>query len=79
MDELLAELTRCDQLAAAHNNYAKTLALLRALKAGTVDLDRVTLTADGWQVAQLLAPAVAAVAVASEPTSDTEAVSPVSP
>ncbi len=51
MHELLAELSRIQE---AHNgaaNYEKTLALLRALKAGTVTLDQVTLAEGGWNVA----------------------------
>jgi hypothetical protein len=35
---------RCD--------YDKTLALLRALKAGSVSLDDVTMTDNGWTVAE---------------------------
>ena len=67
MDELLNELATLDQLAAARNNYAKSLALIRALKLGTVGLDNVTLTADGWQVSAVASVAPAAVApVASE-------------
>jgi len=31
-------------------DYAKTLILLRALKAGTVALENLTLTGDGWSV-----------------------------
>ncbi len=51
MDDLLKELEGMNALAAARNDFAKSLALLRALKAGTVLLDQVTVTADGWQVA----------------------------
>jgi hypothetical protein len=76
VDELLIELQRINELAAAKADFAKTLVLLRALKAGTVGLENVTVTADGWQVAQLLARAVAAVEEASQ-ASETE--SPVSP
>jgi hypothetical protein len=79
VDELLAEINRIHELAAAQANYNKTLALLRALKAGTVALDRVRLTPDGWQVAALLAPAVEAVADVSEPKSEAEAEAAVSP
>ena len=53
MDELLNELAALDmpsQLALARGNYAKSLALIRALKLGTIGLDNVTLTPDGWQV-----------------------------
>jgi hypothetical protein len=53
MDELLKQLNTLNELSAARNNYAKTLALLAALKAGTVTLDNVTLTDDGWQVAAI--------------------------
>ncbi|KKM98314.1 hypothetical protein LCGC14_1159280 [marine sediment metagenome] len=37
-------------------NYKKTLALLRALKAGTVSIDNVTMIADGWTVAEIEPP-----------------------
>ena len=77
MDEFLAELARLDQLAAAQNNYHKTLALLRALKAGVIALSEVRLTPDGWQVASLLARPVAMAEAAAEPVIQ-EAV-PVSP
>lgn len=68
VDELLAELQRLDLLAAAQNNYQKTLALLRALKAGTIELDRVQLTPDGWQVAAVIQPAIDAATAATEAT-----------
>jgi hypothetical protein len=35
-------------------DYQKTLALLRALKSGTVSLDNVTMTNDGWTVAEVI-------------------------
>jgi hypothetical protein len=57
VDELLLELQRQNELGQAKNDFAKTLMLLRALKAGTVSLDNVTLTADGWTV-QAVAPPV---------------------
>lgn len=53
MDELLRELSRLNELNAVRNDYAKTLALLRALKAGTVTLDSVTMTDDGWRAAAI--------------------------
>ena len=46
------------QAAALSCDYRKTIALLRALKAGTVSLDNVTMTADdGWTVAEAEPPA----------------------
>ena len=53
MEKFLAELQRIEQLATSQNNWAKTMALLHALKAGDVSLDNVTLTADGWKVAAI--------------------------
>ncbi len=44
----MAELTTI-QVA---SDYQKTLALLRALKAGNVSLDNVTMTDDGWTLAE---------------------------
>ncbi len=38
-------------------DHRKTLALLRALKAGTVSLDNVTMTGDVWTVAEVDPPA----------------------
>lgn len=52
MDELLRELDAINAMAHARADYAKTLVLLRALKAGTILLSDVTLTSDGWQVAK---------------------------
>jgi len=51
MDELLRELADIQRTGQTALDYAKTLALLRALKAGSVLLENVTMTADGWQVA----------------------------
>lgn len=51
MEELLQKLGDIQSAWQARLDYAKTLALLRALKTGAVTLDRVTLTADGWSVA----------------------------
>lgn len=56
MDELLKTLEAMNALANAELNYKKTVALLRALKAGQVMLDQVTLTDDGWQVTQAVPP-----------------------
>ena len=56
MDELLLELNRQNELAIARNDYAKTMVLLRALKAGTVTLENVTLTADGWTAQAIVPP-----------------------
>ena len=54
----LNEIARQHSLAA---DYAKTLELLRALKAGEVTIDQVTLTDNGWNVvasAEPLAPSL---------------------
>lgn len=56
MDGLLRELNEINRLHQLQADYAKTLALLRALKAGAVTLDNVTLTSDGWQVAEIPQP-----------------------
>lgn len=56
VDELLKELDDLNALAQVRNNYSKTLALLRALKAGKVSLEDVRLTADGWQVGAVTSP-----------------------
>lgn len=51
MDDLMQELNAIQNASALGCDYRKTLALLRALKAGTVSLDNVTMTDDGWTVA----------------------------
>lgn len=63
--DLLAELNDINartqvqaDLARVQGDYAKTLSLLRHLKAGTVSLDDVTLQADGWAYRLPVTPAV---------------------
>ena len=51
MDELLREINEINAVANLRADYSKTLALLRALKAGRVALGQVTLLDDGWQLA----------------------------
>ena len=50
MDELLREMNEINAVANLRADYAKTLALLRALKGGRVFLEQVALAADGWQI-----------------------------
>ena len=50
MQALKQELDLIHRLHATAGDYGKTLALLRALKAGTVTLDQVMLTDGGWQL-----------------------------
>lgn len=50
MDELLKNLAEIDALMAAKSDFQKSLALLRALKAGAISLDNVLLTPTGWTV-----------------------------
>lgn len=45
------------QASAVALDYQKTLLLLRALKAGEVSLDQVQMTADGWQLVDVVEPA----------------------
>jgi hypothetical protein len=54
VDELLQELAVIEADSQTLCNYTKTLALLRALKAGTVSLDNVTMTDDGWTAAEVI-------------------------
>ncbi len=56
MQELLTELSRIQEAHSSAANYEKTLALLRALKAGTVTIDQVTLAEGGWNVAPPTSP-----------------------
>jgi hypothetical protein len=50
MNELLQELELIQAVQQLRSDYFKSLALLRALKAGKVHLHQITLTADGWQL-----------------------------
>lgn len=52
----MRELGEIQSVADARRDYAKTLALLRALKAGTISLENVTMTADGWALAEIEPP-----------------------
>ena len=53
MDSLLRELASIDSVSTLQADYRKTLALLRALKAGSISLDNVTMTDTGWTVAEV--------------------------
>jgi hypothetical protein len=70
VDELLRELETINALAAVRADYTKTLALLRALKAGAVALDQVRMTSDGWQVGEQDQPQLAVVVEPPEPGND---------
>ena len=73
MDELLRELAVIEANSPILCNYNKTLALLRALKAGTVSLDNVTMIADGWTVAEVVVePPVEPIEDAAEPPEEVE-------
>ena len=52
MDEVFKQLQDLQTASATALDYAKTLVLLRALKAGTVKLDNVEMTPNGWQLTQ---------------------------
>jgi len=67
----MQELNAIQNASTLSCDYRKTIALLRALKAGTVSLDNVTLTEDGWTVAEGDLPGVA-VADAAEPLEEVE-------
>ena len=67
VDDFLKELEELNATSMLRNDYTKTLALLRALKAGKVSLEQVTMTADGWQVS-----AIQLADDASEPTEAAE-------
>jgi hypothetical protein len=57
MDELLQEMAEIDAVAAIRRDYQKTLALLRALKAGTIGVDDITMLPDGWRLVERPPPA----------------------
>lgn len=73
MDELLQDLQAIQDLNNARVDFQKSLALLRALKAGNVCLDQVALAGDGWQLVPLAASGPQAVAI-----EDPDAAAPVS-
>ena len=50
MDELLREINEINAVANLRADYSKTMALLRALKAGKVSLEDVVLDGNGWSV-----------------------------
>ena len=50
----MQELNAIQNASTLSCDYRKTLALLRALKAGTVSLDNVTMTGDGWTAAEVI-------------------------
>jgi ribosomal protein L12E/L44/L45/RPP1/RPP2 len=67
VDELLREINEINAVANLRADYSKTMALLRALKAGRVSLDDVTLEGDGWQVTAAGPPATEADPEQAEP------------
>ena len=67
----MQELSAIQNASTLSCDYRKTLALLRALKAGTVSLDNVTMVDDGWTVAEVEPPAEPA-EDAAEPLEESE-------
>lgn len=53
MEELRRQLAEIEAHNGLINDYQKTLALLRALKAGTISLDNVLPTPNGWQLVEV--------------------------
>jgi hypothetical protein len=76
VDELLREINEINAVANLRADYAKTLALLRALKSGRVLLDEVTLEGDGWSVSTKPVPGAIPVPDA-EPAAEPASVTPV--
>lgn len=71
MDEFLQELNAIQNASDLSREHRKTLALLRALKAGTVSLDNVTISGDTWNVAEV-EPEPAPAEAATEPPDESE-------
>ena len=67
----MQELNAIQNASALGCDYRKTIALLRALKAGTLSLDAVTMTDDGWKMTEAEPPGVA-VADTAEPPKEGE-------
>lgn len=55
MNELNQKLAAIDTAHRAAANFEKSVALLSAIKAGTVTLDQVELVADGWRLVDVVA------------------------
>jgi hypothetical protein len=55
--QFMETISHINRLHQAQADYEKTLALVRALKEGSVKLDSVQMTADGWQIVEVV-PAV---------------------
>lgn len=53
MQKLREELDRIHAQYVMQANWPKSIALLRALKAGEVQLDQINVTADGWQLVEV--------------------------
>jgi hypothetical protein len=70
MKEFLEKLNAIHQQHALAANYAKTLALLQALKAGEIAVDNVVLTGDGWNVIEVPAAGEAASVKLAEPPAE---------
>ena len=70
MEALLQELKQIDAQAALQADYQKTLALLRAIKAGDISLDNVTMTDNGWTVEDRLPPPEPAEDITAEPPTE---------
>ncbi len=56
VEDLMRELGEIQSAADVSRDYKKTLALLRALKAGTVSLDNVAMTDVGWALTEIEPP-----------------------
>lgn len=52
MEDLLRELAEINAASQVRSDYLKTLALLRALKAGRLAIGDVELLPDGWRLVQ---------------------------
>ena len=53
MDEFRENIERIHALNMLRNDYAKTIMLLKALKSGSVTMDQINITADGWQIMEV--------------------------
>ncbi len=71
----MQELNAIQNASTLSCDYRKTLALLRALKTGTVSLDNVTMTDDGWTVAEV-EPSTEPAEDAADPLENAVAVAP---
>ncbi len=57
MEAILKELTQIQNVADLQRELSKAVAVLKALKAGTITLENLTVDGDRWALAEVVPPA----------------------